>query len=949
MDLRDELQVTLGGGFTVERELGGGGMSRVFVAHDVSLGRDVVVKVLPPDLSAEVSVERFRREIQVGAQLQHPHIVPLLSAGASRALLFYSMPFVAGESLRERMSRGPALSCSESVRIWRDVLDALSYAHSRGIVHRDIKPENILLSNKHALVTDFGIARAIEAAAGDARMTSTGLALGTPAYMAPEQAAGDRNVDARADLYSAGLVMYEMLAGHPPFVANSARQMVAAQLTQEAPPLTARDSSTPKGMIGLVMRCLAKDPSARPTSAESVLETLDSFVGGGRTTLDARPKRITRLLLGTTVALVIAAGGIGAWSVRAGHLPFATPAIPPNDTLRLTVVIVATKFDSADANLGSSFRDDMVSELMKEPWLRMIPPGIVDIAMRLAGFDVVSPPRDTVVSVMKRLHTNAYVDLTVSRAGTGFVFSARAMGAADDNSVGTWSAAANTAAEAPEAIRRVAANVRRALLKSRRALPATAMAGFGGDAASVAEPLVLEAWSEMSRGNFVEALDKARKAVRTDSTLYPARQILYLSLGNAGAPASEQVEAVSAAYRLRDRIRSPLDRVLLDADYFRYLGRDAEALAAFDSAARMLPAKFPDTPPRALLYLRMRRYDIAAKIARDAIDTTYSRLDIMNSRLVNALLSLGKVNEAKAEYHRMLTHTDSSETNARVTRYFIATATRDWAGVTGLASEELADSAPGARRRGQAYARDAAAVQGQLARYDSLMAPVTDRTRATQSGPTTRGVELPRIRVHIALGDVAGARAMIETRLTTQPWESLKPLDRPHAAMITALALVGDTTRGTAIAADWTAHVPQQYKLRDSLAVLAARSELALARGNPKEALRLLRTSDVKNCRACVYPRYARVFDALHMPDSVVAYYEKFATATSPEAQATDAYELARAYRRLGEIYEQRHDWQHAKERYQDFVNLWEHADSALQPVVKDVRARIERIRAHSG
>jgi tetratricopeptide (TPR) repeat protein len=371
-----------------------------------------------------------------------------------------------------------------------------------------------------------------------------------------------------------------------------------------------------------------------------------------------------------------------------------------------------------------------------------------------------------------------------------------------------------------------------------------------------------------------------------------------------------------------------------------FLGRDDEALAAFDSAARMLPAAVPSSPPRALVYLRLRRYDIVARLARGAIDTTYSQLDIMNSRLVNALLNLGKLDEAKAEYRRMLTHADSTEPNARDARYFIATATRDWSGLAGLAKAELTDSSPDARTRGRNYARDVAAVQGRLALYDSLRRPNT-------AGP--RGVDLQRVRVHIAMGDVAGARDMIEKGLAARPWGSAEPLDRPYPGMIAALVLVGDTARAAAIAAEWTTHMPQQYKLRDSLDVLAAKSELALARGDPNEALRMLRLSDVHGCRACFYPRYARIFEALHMPDSAAAYYEKFASATTPGTPLTDAYYLARTYRRLGEIYEQRRDWRRAMDRYQDFVNLWEHADASLQPAVKDARARIERIRPKAG
>jgi serine/threonine-protein kinase len=218
MDLRQQIRDALGPSYDLQRELGGGGMSRVFVARETSLGRDVVVKVLPPEMAASVSGDRFRREIQLGAQLQHPHIVPVLAAGAAESLLYYTMPYIDGESMRARLARGMVFTAGEATRVWREVLDALSYAHSRGVVHRDIKPENILLANRHAVVTDFGIARAVAAATdGDAeRMTATGVAIGTPAYMAPEQAQG-KKVTARADVYALAAVAYRCLTGRHPF------------------------------------------------------------------------------------------------------------------------------------------------------------------------------------------------------------------------------------------------------------------------------------------------------------------------------------------------------------------------------------------------------------------------------------------------------------------------------------------------------------------------------------------------------------------------------------------------------------------------------------------------------------------------------------------------------------------------------------------------------------
>ena len=215
-DLRTQLQATLGAAYTLERELGGGGMSRVFVARDESLDRDVVVKVLSPELSATLSAERFTREIKLAAALQEPHIVPVLTAGTtSEGLPYYTMPFVRGDSLRARLLAGP-VPLTDALGILRNIAQALAYAHKRGIVHRDIKPENVLLSSGTAVVTDFGIAKALSASKTQApggTLTSVGTSIGTPAYMAPEEAVGDVNTDHHADLYAWGVVAYEVLSG----------------------------------------------------------------------------------------------------------------------------------------------------------------------------------------------------------------------------------------------------------------------------------------------------------------------------------------------------------------------------------------------------------------------------------------------------------------------------------------------------------------------------------------------------------------------------------------------------------------------------------------------------------------------------------------------------------------------------------------------------------------
>jgi serine/threonine-protein kinase len=297
VNLFDQLQATLGGTYRLERELGGGGMSRVFLAHETALGRRVVVKVLLPELAAGVSVERFRREIQLAAQLQHPHIVPLLAAGEFEGLPYFTMPFISGESLRAKIARTGELPINETVRILRDVVSALAYAHENGVMHRDVKPDNVLMSGGVAVVTDFGVAKAVSASTSDrvasvTGLTSFGMALGTPNYMAPEQATGDPQIDHRADIYSVGVMAYEMLAARTPFAGRSTQAVLAAHIVEVPEPIERLRPSAPPALAALVTQCLAKRPADRPQSATEILHALDAIAtptGGIATTMVASP------------------------------------------------------------------------------------------------------------------------------------------------------------------------------------------------------------------------------------------------------------------------------------------------------------------------------------------------------------------------------------------------------------------------------------------------------------------------------------------------------------------------------------------------------------------------------------------------------------------------------------------------------------------------------------
>src|SRR5213080_1240039 len=269
------VQAALAGRYTIERELGRGGMAAVYLAQDRKHHRPVAIKVLKPELAAALGPERFLREIDTAARLTHPHILPLHDSGEAAGWLYYVMPYVEGETLRDRLEREGQLPLEEAVRITREVASALSYAHAHDVVHRDVKPENILLSGGEAVVADFGIARAITRAAGSG-LTEAGIPVGTPAYMSPEQASAARAVDGRSDIYSLGCVLYEMLVGEPPYTGPSAQMVIAKRFTDPVPSVRRLRDTIPPAIDGAVSKALGKAPADRFVTAAQFAEALTS-------------------------------------------------------------------------------------------------------------------------------------------------------------------------------------------------------------------------------------------------------------------------------------------------------------------------------------------------------------------------------------------------------------------------------------------------------------------------------------------------------------------------------------------------------------------------------------------------------------------------------------------------------------------------------------------------
>jgi serine/threonine protein kinase/Tfp pilus assembly protein PilF len=364
-DLQERLEAAVGDRYRVQRELGRGGMAIVYLAEDLKHHRRVAVKVLQPEITHAVGSERFLREIEIAAQLSHPNILPLHDSGAGDGLLYYVMPYVAGESLRGRLEREKQLPLEDALQITREAADALAYAHSRGIVHRDIKPENILFQSGHAVVSDFGIARAIGKAGGE-RLTDTGLALGTPIYMSPEQASGEHEIDARTDIYSLGCLLYEMLAGSPPYTGANAQAIFARKVLEPVPSLRVVRNTVPVDVERVIARALAKAPADRFATAAEFSAELDR-AASSRRTAGALPQLSTRrrvAVISAVLAIMLAGGGWWlAQNVLADSGRLDSLVVLPFDNLSR---------DTAQEYFVAGMHDALISELAQIGALRVI-------------------------------------------------------------------------------------------------------------------------------------------------------------------------------------------------------------------------------------------------------------------------------------------------------------------------------------------------------------------------------------------------------------------------------------------------------------------------------------------------------------------------------------------------------------------------------------------------
>src|SRR2546429_532053 len=655
-------------------------MSRVFLAQEVRLGRQVVVKVLPPELAAGVSAERFEREIRLAAALQHPHIVPLLTAGAKGDLLYYVMPHIAGESLRSRITHERALPVGETVRILRDVCDALAYAHGHGVVHRDVKPDNVLISGKHALVTDFGVAKAVSISSGTGTLTSLGMALGTPAYMAPEQAAGDPNVDHRADLYAVGALGYELLAGRPPFSGMSPQGMLAAQVTATPDPMTQHRATVPPALAALIMRCLAKHPADRPQSAEEIVAQLESMATptGGITPQHAEISSGTAAAIRRAHPVRVATlFGFAALGVLTLAYSLVHMLGLPDWAFAGALVLADCENRTTDSTLGPSLTEALRVDLAQSGVIRLLDAAAVGQALGRMG-RAPGAPLDLALAreLAQREGAKAVVHGQIDPLGRGYVVSAELVGASDGAALVAVRENAQDDGAIIGAVDRLSHRLRERIGESLKSIRAS-------DPLEQVTTRSLEALRKYSQGvrasdaaQMARAVTLLQEAIALDTTFAMAYRKLAVVLSNAGGAQSRIAAAATQAFRHRDRL-TPFERDLAEAYYYTRVEYDpAKTEAAYRAALEQQPENGVALNNLSLLFNGLRRFAEAESLTARGLAVAPTQLALYVNAM-QAQVARGKFADA-ARTAALLERRASGNPMSRFVRCFLASARREY-------------------------------------------------------------------------------------------------------------------------------------------------------------------------------------------------------------------------------------------------------------------------------
>jgi tetratricopeptide (TPR) repeat protein len=1036
-DLHNQLQTALGGTYAIARELGGGGMSRVFLATEAALDRKVVIKVLPPEMGAGVNQDRFQREIQLAARLQHPHIVPLLTAGASGDLRYYVMPFIEGESLRAKLGREGELPVAEAVRYLRDVTDALAYAHAQGVVHRDIKPDNVLISGRHALVTDFGVAKALSASSGST-LTSLGLALGTPAYMAPEQAAGDPHLDHRADLYATGLLGYEMLTGRLPFSGATPQALLAAHVTEVPEPIERYRPAVPAPLAALLMRCLEKKPADRWQRADELNVALDAVATSAASTpADTAPVSAVRLppdrsavprepgrvalwsaaaavALLAVVYLVVQLAGLPAWVLlattallaagfpimvatgtledrraraRATGVPTVTPTaglpafltwrrallggglafavlglltggwavtralgVGPAGTLltsgaldaedRLVIARFANR--TADSTLTRTVTELFRIGINQSPVVKLVSEqGMVEILQRMQRPGDAEVDEAVAREIVEREGLKAYVAGEIAPVGRGYLLSARLVTPAGDI-LTAQQVSASDEAGIIAAVDELSARVRERIGESLRTIRRTGPLDQVTTGSLEALRVYAQGLAAENAGDDRRAVGLFERAVALDSGFAMAYRKIGTILGNNFEERERAIGMLTRAYQLRDRL-SDRERAYAEGMYYsRVVGDPDQTVAAYRTLLEQYPDDYIALNNMGVAYYMMGDLERAVQAYRRGVEADSSRV-LGYGNLATTQVEFGQLAAAESTL-AMLEARFPSNPRSLIYRRDVAYARGDYETSERL-TRQVRDLAP-APGVAVGAARTLAQIlilQGRLAEAEreagTALSVAADRGLATEY----LNITFDLIMMDVLRGAPAAGLTRLDAALRRYPLEEIAPLDRPYGGLAYSLAVLGEPARARQVVRDWEA-TGRTAQGEDARWLKATTAVIDLAERRYGAALENIRAFGTRFfCRVCADMMYALAYDAAGRADSALAYWEAYAT--SPQRMLWwDFGDLARAYKRLGELYEARGDRAKAVEWYGRFTAIWADADPETQPVVADMRRRIQRL-----
>ena len=904
-----------------------------------------------------MSADRFRREIQLAARLHHPHIVPLLAAGEvklgdDQTLLYYTMPLVDGESLRARLARDGKLGPTEAMRIFREVTDALAYAHGQGVVHRDIKPDNILLSGGHAEVADFGVAKALTSAnSTDPALTATsmGMVIGTPAYMSPEQVTGDPNVGPSADIYALGATVHEMLGGQAPFTGPTAQSVLAAHLTKDAPSLESLRIDLPAGLASLVRRCLAKEPDGRPVSASDLLRQLEqvsaptpqpgTLVSGEMKA--ARDRRWTWIGAGAAVGIALVAlwftGVLGPRSLVAEG-KFAS-----RDAVMLARVDVV-----GDSAMSGALTEALRIDLGQSGVLQLVPTSQVRSALAMMRQPAeLDPAAEVARQVALRTGAKAVVVGRAEPVAGQYVVTLRLISAETGDDLAAFRETANGQNELLPALDRASKELRRRIGESLRNVRASPPMEQVTTASMPALLKYTQALASFEHEDFDRAIVQLNEAVAIDSGFAMAWRKLGVAMSNNGDRVGA-VEPLRRAFAHRDRL-TEVERYLTDGSYYTQAMFDTpRAMAAYRAVLEIDSLDPTANINLAILLETQGRYRDAAIMSSRTMRDSSGGGSIGYRNAALQWLDAGSVDTARAILAKgsALYPADAGLANTVILADY---ADGRYADVQRKALATGSDvRIPGVVRSvALAGAARVPALQGRLREAKELgMESLALEASRGRTAEYYRAAGFLGEVEAMAAGNSSVGRALLDSVLRVGPFKTAVPAERPYSELAVRYARLGDVSRARALLSEEAGAV-DTIQIRGAAAMRAtALAEIALQEGKPTEALARFREGFAidATCFTCYAAGFARAFDAAGNADSAMAWGERYLASASNRRISSDWREMPALLIRMGDMSADKGDRAKAAEYYQKYVDLRREADPALQPQVAEVKKKLAEV-----